>query len=91
MPGARVLGPLDAERHGGVAAFVIDRIHPHDLASLLDQRGISIRPGHHCAQPLHERLGITASARASFYVYTERWEIDALIEGIDAARRILRA
>lgn len=91
VPGARVLGPLDAERHGGVAAFVIDRIHPHDLASLLDQRGISIRAGHHCAQPLHERLGITASARASFYVYTERWEIDALIEGIDAARRILRA
>jgi cysteine desulfurase/selenocysteine lyase len=74
-----------------MTAFVIDRIHPHDLASLLDQRGISIRAGHHCAQPLHERLGITASARASFYVYSERWEIDALIDGIDAARRILRA
>ncbi len=90
VPGARVLGPADPDRHGGVAAFVIDRIHPHDLASLLDQRGVSIRAGHHCAQPLHERLGLTASARASFYVYSERWEVDALIEGIDAARRVLR-
>lgn len=91
VPGLRVLGPQDPNRHGGVAAFVIDRVHPHDLASLLDQQGVSIRAGHHCAQPLHERLGLTASARASFYVYTEPWEIDALIDGIDAARRILRA
>ncbi|MBX7212861.1 MAG: cysteine desulfurase [Thermoflexales bacterium] len=91
VPGLRILGPDTADRHGGAIAFTLPRVHPHDLASLLDQRGIAVRAGHHCAQPLHERLGITASTRASFYVYSMPQDVDALIEGIESARKTLRA
>ncbi len=88
--GLTIIGPRDPEIRGGVATFTLDRIHPHDLASLLDQQGIAIRAGHHCAQPLHTRLGINATARASFYVYSETQEIDRLAEGIERAKRVLR-
>ena len=88
--GLRLLGPLDPDVHGGVASFTLERIHPHDLASLLDEQGIAVRAGHHCAQPLHARLGITATARASFYVYTLPEEIDRLIDGIEYAQRVLK-
>ncbi len=90
VSGVRVFGPEDPRRRGGVVTFTVDRIHPHDLASLLDQQGIAIRAGHHCAQPLHQRLGVSATARASFYIYTETEEIDALVEGIEHAKRVLR-
>ena len=90
VPGARIIGPTDPDIRGGVLTFTLDGIHPHDLGTLLDREGIAIRAGHHCAQPLHIKLGVNATARASFYVYTEPREIDALIEGIYRAKKILR-
>lgn len=85
--GLTLYGP-PAEDRGGVVSFYIEGIHPHDLATLLDQRGIAIRAGHHCAQPLIERLGVPATARASFYMYTTHAEIDALAEGLEAAKKV---
>lgn len=90
VPGLSLVGPADAEVRGGVAAFTLKGIHPHDLASLLDLEGVAIRAGHHCAQPLHQKLGVNATARASFYVYTEPREIDALVEAIYKAKVALR-
>jgi cysteine desulfurase/selenocysteine lyase len=90
VPGAKIVGPTDPAVRGGVVTFTLDRIHPHDLASLLDREGVAIRAGHHCAQPLHQRLGLSATARASFYVYTEPREIDALIEAIYHAKAALK-
>ena len=69
IPGVQVFGP-PAEKKGGVAAFTLEGVHPHDIAQILDQDGVAVRAGHHCAQPLHEKYGITATARASFYVYS---------------------
>jgi len=90
MDGISILGPMSADARGGVIAFNVDDIHPHDLASIVDSKlGVCVRAGHHCAQPLHERLGLAASARASFYVYNVPEDIDALCEGIRAAREIL--
>jgi len=79
-------GPLDPERRGGLVSFVDPEIHPHDLAQVLDGRGIAIRAGHHCAQPLMRRLGAVATARASFAVYNGRDDVDALVDGLVAAR-----
>jgi cysteine desulfurase/selenocysteine lyase len=76
-------------KRAGVISFNDSEIHPHDLATILDRRGIAIRAGHHCAQPLLERLGQTATARASFYVYNGREDVDALMEGIKAARKFM--
>jgi cysteine desulfurase/selenocysteine lyase len=90
VPGLNLIGPADAEIRGGVATFTLKGIHPHDLASLLDREGVAIRAGHHCAQPLHTKLGVNATARASFYVYTEPREIDALIDAIYKAKTALR-
>jgi cysteine desulfurase/selenocysteine lyase len=87
VPGLRVLGP-PAERRGGVIAFTLDGVHAHDVAAVLDRRGVCVRAGHHCAMPLHETLGVTASARASFHCYSLEWEVDALIEGLHETRRI---
>jgi cysteine desulfurase/selenocysteine lyase len=83
IEGVRVFGP---ERRGAVIAFTVDGMHPHDLASLLDEQGIAVRAGHHCAQPLHDLLGVPATARASFYLYNDESEIDRLARGIEAAR-----
>jgi len=85
--GIDIYGPSDTRLRGGVVAFNVPAIHPHDLATFLDQRGIAIRAGHNCAQPLMSRLGILAAARASFYVYTGRDDVDALVEGLREARR----
>jgi len=90
VPGAKIIGPTDPDVRGGVVTFTLDRVHPHDLASLLDREGVAIRAGHHCAQPLHIRLGLSATARASFYIYTEPHEVDALIEAIYKARHALK-
>jgi cysteine desulfurase/selenocysteine lyase len=81
IDGLRVLGPGAGER-GGLVSFTLRNVHPHDIAGYLDSLGIAIRAGHHCAQPLHERFGIPASARASFYLYTTPAEIDALVDGL---------
>jgi cysteine desulfurase/selenocysteine lyase len=77
----RILGPGAGQR-GGLVSFTLGNIHPHDIAGILDSMGIAVRAGHHCAQPLHERFGIPASARASFYVYTTPEEVDALVDGL---------
>jgi len=81
IPGLKLMGPA-ADKKGGVAAFTLDQIHPHDVAQILDGDGIAVRAGHHCAQPLHEKFGIPASTRASFYLYTTKEEVDKLVDGI---------
>ena len=80
-------GPLDPARRGGLVSFVDPEIHPHDLAQVLDGRGIAIRAGHHCAQPLMRRLDVPATARASLAVYNDRDDVDALVDGLVAARK----
>lgn len=87
IPGLTIHGPL-VDR-GGAISFSLAGAHPHDIATILDSRGIAVRAGHHCAQPLHARLGIPASTRASVWVYTLREEIDALAEGLVAVGRVL--
>jgi cysteine desulfurase/selenocysteine lyase len=89
IPGLTILGPTGAGR-GGLAAFTLEGIHPHDIAEILDKDGIAIRAGHHCAMPLHHRLGVTASARASFYVHTTPAEIDKLSAALHRARSVFR-
>ncbi len=84
--GATVYGPRDLAQRGGVVSFNFDRIHPHDMATIVDQEGVCIRAGHHCAQPLMRRLGVAATARASFYVYNNRDDVDSLMEAIDKAK-----
>jgi cysteine desulfurase/selenocysteine lyase len=86
VPGLRLSGPGARERCG-VIAFAVEGVHPHDLAHVLDQEGVAIRAGHHCAQPLHVCLGLNATARASFYLYNTRAEIDRLVAGIRKAQR----
>ncbi len=88
VPGLTIYGPA-ASKRGGVISFTLGDIHPHDLASILDQEvGVAIRAGHHCAQPLVERLGLAATARASFYVYTLPEDIDVLVQGLHKALQI---
>lgn len=84
LPGLHILGP-DLEHKAGIVTFVIEGIHGHDIAQWLDTRGIAVRAGHHCAMPLHQSLGITASTRASFYFYNTPEEVDALIEAVGEA------
>jgi cysteine desulfurase/selenocysteine lyase len=81
IPGVKLFGP-SADKKGGVAAFTLEGIHPHDVAQILDQDGIAIRAGHHCAQPLHEKFGIPATSRASFYLYSTKEEVDLLVDGL---------
>lgn len=89
VSGLCVYGPGQAEKRGGVAAFTLAGTHPHDVASILDGEGIAVRSGHHCTMPVHLKLGIPASLRASFYVYNTKAEIDKLVEGLEKAKRIL--
>ncbi len=88
IAGVHILGPNDAAIRGGVIAFTMKGIHPHDIAQILDEDNICIRVGFHCAQPLHEYLGVGATARASFYVYTTKEDIDALVEGLEKVRKV---
>jgi cysteine desulfurase/selenocysteine lyase len=85
VPGLKVMGPAEPVDRGGAVSFTLQggEIHPHDVSQLLDSRGIAVRGGHHCARPLHERFGVQSSTRASFYLYTTRAEIDALVEGLN--------
>ena len=89
LPGLRLLGPPGTQ-HGGLAAFTLEGAHPHDIAEILDKDGIAIRAGHHCAMPLHHKLGVNASARASFYVHTTTDEIDKLVAGLHRVRELFR-
>jgi cysteine desulfurase/selenocysteine lyase len=87
VPGLRLYGPADLPR-GGVATFTLDCAHPHDIAQLLDTDGIAIRAGHHCAMPLHRKLGLGATARASFYLHTTSAEIDQLVTSLHRVRAV---
>lgn len=89
VPGLTLLGP-PGDHRGGLAAFTVEGLHPHDIAEVLDKDGIAIRAGHHCAMPLHHRLGINASARASFYVHTTFEEVDKLTQALHRARSVFR-
>jgi cysteine desulfurase/selenocysteine lyase len=88
--GLKLFGPADPQARGGLLAFFDPRVHPHDLATLLDQRGVAIRAGHHCAQPLHRRLGVPATARLSLGVYSSRQDVDRLVEGVKWAREVFK-
>ncbi|MFT4299751.1 MAG: cysteine desulfurase [Aeromicrobium sp.] len=82
IDGLRVVGPAEAVDRGGAISFTLDGIHPHDVAQLLDSRGVAVRAGHHCAKPAHAHFGVQSTTRASFYLYTTTAEIDALVEAI---------
>ena len=86
IPGIRVIGT--AKEKAGVLSFLLDSIHPHDIGTILDQEGIAIRAGHHCAQPIMQRFGIAATARASFGLYNTKEEVDALVNGIQNVREV---
>jgi len=89
IPGLRILGPADPQHRGGLVTFTLEGIHPHDLATILDAEGIAVRAGHHCAMPLHIKLGLPATTRVSFYIYTLYAEIDRLVEALYQAKQIM--
>jgi len=87
IDGLRILGPAEPVDRGAAISFTVDGVHPHDMSQVLDERGIAVRAGHHCAWPLHRAMGVQASTRASFYLYNTHEEADALAEGIREAQR----
>lgn len=89
VSGLTLLGP-GADQRGGVTAFTLKDIHPHDVAQILDSEGIAVRAGHHCAMPLHDKYQIPASTRASFYLYSSFTEVDRLVEGLEKVKRMFR-
>jgi cysteine desulfurase/selenocysteine lyase len=82
VDGLTILGPKEPVQRGGAISFELDGVHPHDASQVLDSLGIAVRAGHHCARPAHRRFGVQSSTRASFYLYTTRGEVDALIDGL---------
>jgi len=88
LPGVRRLGPDDADAHAGVISFVLDGIHPHDVATIFDGEGVAVRAGHHCAQPVMLRYDLPATTRASFYVYNDLDDIERLADAIRATQRV---
>ena len=88
VEGMTIHGPTDLDQRGAAVAFSLSGVHPHDIATVLDQAGIAIRAGHHCARPLARSLNVTATARASFYIYNDRSDVDALIAGLGQVKEI---
>jgi cysteine desulfurase/selenocysteine lyase len=88
VPGLRIIGPDTPVDRGGAVSFSLAGVHPHDVAQVLDSVGVAVRAGHHCAKPVCDRFGIPATTRASFYLYTTRDEVDALVRGLDEVRRV---
>ncbi len=86
VPGVRILGPTSAAARGGAISFVVDGLHPHDVGQVLDDRGVAVRVGHHCAWPTNRRYGVPATTRASFYVYNQPGDVDALVAGVRRAQ-----
>jgi cysteine desulfurase/selenocysteine lyase len=91
IEGVRILGPLTTQDRGGAVSFTVEGVHPHDVGQVLDDLGIAVRADHHCAWPLHRALGVTASTRATFYVYNTHDEVDALADAVRQAQRFFRA
>lgn len=90
VPDTEVYGPLDPDERAGVVSFNVADIHAHDMATLLDEKGIAVRSGHHCTMPLHTKLDLAATTRASFYLYNTKTEIDRLVDGIHYAREVFQ-
>src|SRR5829696_275261 len=88
LDGVTVMGPASVEDRGGVVSFAIDGMHPHDVSELINREGVCVRAGHHCAQPLMQRLGVAATARASFAPYTVRADVDALVDALEKAQAV---
>jgi cysteine desulfurase / selenocysteine lyase len=88
VPGLTIIGPDTPVDRGGAVSFSLAGIHPHDVAQVLDSVGVAVRAGHHCAKPVCDRFGIPATTRASFYLYTTRDEVDALVRGLDEVRKV---
>ncbi len=88
VPDLIIQGPADTRDRGGAVSFSVGDIHPHDIATILDQEGVAVRAGHHCAKPLMRRLEVPATARASFYLYNSPEDVDALVEGLGVARKL---
>ncbi|MPY58678.1 aminotransferase class V-fold PLP-dependent enzyme [Streptomyces spongiae] len=86
IPGVRIVGPRDVTDRGSAVSFTVDGIHPHDVGQVLDDRGVAVRVGHHCARPIVRRFGVPATTRATFYVYNTPEEVDALADGVRAAQ-----
>jgi cysteine desulfurase / selenocysteine lyase len=87
IPGVRIIGPTDTVDRGGAVSFAVDGIHPHDVGQVLDDRGVAVRVGHHCAWPICRRYGIPATTRASFHIYNDTADVDVLVDGVRAAQR----
>ncbi|QUH01696.1 cysteine desulfurase [Saccharopolyspora erythraea] len=87
VEGVRIIGPLSTEDRGGTVSFVVEGVHPHDVGQVLDDRGVEVRVGHHCAWPLHRAMGVPATVRASFYLYNELDEVKALVDAVREAQR----
>jgi len=90
VSGLTVLGPRDAHLRGGAISFELAGVHPHDVAQVLDSRGIAVRAGHHCAKPAHKRFGVQSSTRASSYLYTTPAEVDALVDGLEYTKKYFK-
>lgn len=90
MPGIRVLGPKSVDSRGGLVSFEVDGVHPHDVSQFLDAKGIAVRAGHHCAWPLHRKLGAVASTRASFYLYNTRQDVEDFLEALSQVRNYFK-
>jgi cysteine desulfurase/selenocysteine lyase len=88
VPGLTIQGPTDLEDRGGVISMTMEGVHAHDLATVLDERGVSVRAGHHCAKPLMRKMGVAATARATFYVYNQESDIDSLVAGLREAKEL---
>ena len=86
VEGVTLYGPRDLSRRGAAVAFNLDGLHPHDVGTVLDAEGVAVRAGHHCAKPLMRRLGVSATVRASSYLYNTRDEIDRLIEALEVVK-----
>jgi cysteine desulfurase / selenocysteine lyase len=86
--GVKLFGPADLSQRSGVVSFTLEAVHPHDIATILDQNGVCVRAGHHCAQPLMRRMNVPATARASVYLYSTRDDIDALVKGVERVNEI---
>ena len=89
IKGLRLIGPQDSRIRGGVLTFVFDRFHAHDVAQVLDSEGVAVRSGHHCTMPLHQRLGLVSTSRASLYIYNDKTDIDRLIAALDKVKQVL--
>jgi cysteine desulfurase/selenocysteine lyase len=88
LPDITVYGPKDADIKAGLISFNIGDIHPHDVGTILDGKGVAIRAGHHCAKPLMRKLGVGATNRASFYIYNTHSDVDALVDALESCREM---